>query len=152
MVSALLTIAVLAALGISAVVVVQLLRSDDLGLLGEAPPIDGDASDSDADTADVLHFVVDSTGSSAKYVVREKLAALPVSTNAVGETSAVSGDIYLTTQGLAADQESLLRVDLQTLRSDEAMRDSYIHRVTLEANQFPFAEFRPRQTRGFPDN
>ena len=149
--SALGTIAVLVVLGVSAVVVVQLLRSDDTRLLREAPRVGSDASPvPPGDPEERLHFVVDSTASSAKYVVREKLAALPVSTNAVGQTSAVTGDLYLTTQDLAVAPDSLYRVDLRTLRSDEAMRDNFIRGATLATGQFPFAEFRVKQVTGFP--
>jgi polyisoprenoid-binding protein YceI len=85
-------------------------------------------------------------------VVREKLAALPAESNAVGATSTISGDIYLTEDGLHAGQTSSFKVDLRTLRSDESRRDNFITGTTLQANRFPFAEFVLEKVTGWPAN
>src|SRR3954471_6658412 len=146
---------VVVAVGIGAVVAIQLLRSDDPDLLTSAPAIPTAAATSPAGTAVVttgltptpsasttstpssgpaagpasssgaLHFTIDA-GSSAKYVVREKLAALPVSSDAVGTTSDITGDIFLTPAGLAAAQPSSFKVDLRTLQTDERLRDRFV--------------------------
>ena len=126
---------VVVAVGVGAVVAIQLLRSDDPDLLTSAPAIPTPAATSPvatvvatagvtptpsastaplttttpassatttvAQAGNALHFTIDA-GSSAKYVVREKLAALPVSSDAVGTTSDITGDIFLTPAGLAA--------------------------------------------------
>jgi polyisoprenoid-binding protein YceI len=136
-------------LAISAIVVVQLLRADDPGLLTRPPELTpGEELDGIGDE-DVLRFVIDAA-SSVKYIVREKLTALPVSTNAVGETTAITGEIYLTTAGLVEEPASILRVDLRTLRSDESMRDAYLRMTTLRTAQYPFAELRITAIEGFP--
>ena len=149
------------------VVAVQLLRSDDVKLETSAPAIptqagtqtaQGSASptaaagQSNATAPGVFRFVVDPSGSKATYVVREKLAALPVESNAVGTTSTISGEIYLTKDGLDKDQKSTFRVDLRTLRSDESRRDNFISGTTLQASRFPFAEFVLESVTGWPAN
>jgi polyisoprenoid-binding protein YceI len=101
--------------------------------------------------ANVLHFTIDS-GSSAKYVVREKLAQLPVSTDAVGSTTDITGDIYLSPNGLATGPTSSFKVDLRTLRTDEALRDRFVRDQTLETGRFPFAEFVITSITPFPTN
>lgn len=149
-------LAVVAALATA--VAVQTLRSDDVDLEESAPAIprqDASAAASQgapSDQAGVLRFVVDASGSKATYVVREKLAALPVESNAVGETGQISGEIYLTSDGLHPGQKSTFRVDLRTLRSDESRRDNFIRSNTLRANQFPFAEFVVESVNGWPSN
>ncbi len=158
----------LAVLAIGAIVVVQLVRSDDPNLATEAPPIPTATAGATATAATaartpaaptgtlpegVLRFVIDPARSSAKYVVRETLRGLD--TNAVGETrdgqsSDVSGEILFSRSGLYTGQPSTFKVDLRTLASDEGMRDSFIRRETLRTNQFPFAEFVVRSVSGFP--
>ena len=154
-----------------ALVVIQLLRSDDPNLATEAPQIatstpggtdatgaspstgatgaTAASTNSDAASADgVRHFVIDASQSEAKYVVRESLRGLK--TNAVGTTSAIEGDIYLTPEGLSDASESSFRVDLSTLKSDESMRDSYIKRNTLQTSQYQYATFVIEDVSGFP--
>src|SRR5690606_5323950 len=70
--------------------------------------------------------------------------------NAVGTTSAIEGDLYLTEEGLADGETSAFRVDLSTLRSDEGMRDNFIKQNTLETDQYPYAEFVMESVSGFP--
>jgi len=132
-----------------------LSRSDDVDLVTEAPAITSTPGASVAgETAlagdGTLHFVVVPEESEATYVVREKLASLPLSSNAVGKTRAVSGDIFLTREGLAAEQPSSFKVDLRTLASDEGRRDNYIKQNTLHTDTFPFAEFLIDEVQGFP--
>jgi polyisoprenoid-binding protein YceI len=130
-----------------------LLKSDDVNLATEAPKIAGaDIAPTNAAGAGVFHFVIDPAGSKATYVVREKLSALPASSNAVGETSVISGDLWLTPEGLNLTQKSQFKVDLRTLRSDESRRDGFITGTTLQANRFPFAEFVIEAVTGFPAN
>ena len=171
---------VVIAAGIGAIGAIQLLRSDDAELLTEAPQIPTPSATSAVATvtsttgvtptpaattttpsasptaaataqAGTLHFVIDS-GSSAKYVVREKLAALPVSSDAVGTTSSITGDIFLTPAGLATGQTSSFKVDLRTLKTDEALRDRFVGDMTLQTGRFPFAEFVVTGVTPFPAN
>ncbi len=164
-----LLIAVVVLLGVAAVgggVAYFISRSDPVDLVTEAPPLPADSTpvaapgtgaplspgDSTpvAATDEVLHFVVVSEQSEASYIAREKLAFLPTTSEAVGRTNAISGDIYLTRQGLAPSPPSVVRVDLRTLRSDEARRDNYVRNNTLQADRFPYAEFVIERVEGFP--
>lgn len=165
-------ILVLAVAAIIAIVVIQLLRDDDANLATEAPliptaPASAEAAQptaspsgeatlpvTDSVSSDlpdgVLHFVIDSSQSSAKYVVREKLAVLPVSSDAVGETSDITGDIFLTTEGLFPDRESTFQVDLRTLQSDESRRDNFLRNNSFQTSQFPFADLAVDRLSAFP--
>ncbi len=98
--------------------------------------------------ARVRRFVIDPSGSSAKYVVKENLRL--IETTAVGETTAISGEIYLSPDGLYDGATSSFTVDLRELKSDESRRDSYINRTTLDTSSFPFAEFVVESITGFP--
>lgn len=126
-----------------------LSRSDPVELVTEAPSLPTDTA-AVTPTSDLLHFVVVPEQSEASYIAREKLASLPVTSEAVGRTNAISGDIYLTRQGLAPSPPSVLRVDLRTLRSDETRRDNYVRNNTLQADRFPYAEFVLERVDGFP--
>lgn len=145
---------VLVVVAVVAGLIFWLSRSDDVDLVTEAPAITstpGQAAPTAAAATDgTLHFVVVPEESEATYVAREKLASLPLSSNAVGKTQAVSGDIFLTTEGLASEQPSAFRVDLSTLASDEGRRDNYIKQNTLQTDTFPFADFEIEQVQGFP--
>jgi len=141
--------AVLVLGGVAAGVAYFVSRSDPVELVTEAPPVPT-ATAAVTPTGGVLHFVVVSEQSEVSYIAREKLAFLPATSEAVGRTNAITGDIYLTRQGLAPSPPSVLRVDLRTLRSDEARRDNYVRNNTLQADQFPYAEFVIERVDGFP--
>lgn len=146
--------------------VVWTLRSDDPNLLTEAPAIptalpsgidespteepEAPASNvSDVELPEgVRRFVVVPGDSSAKYVVEETLSGLPAT--AVGVTSDVTGEIYLTAEGLYDGAESKFTVDLSTLRTDESRRDNFLRQNVLQTNQFQFAEFVIESVDGFP--
>jgi polyisoprenoid-binding protein YceI len=150
----------LVAIAIVAVVAIQLLRSDDPNLATEAPqitteasPAAGGSTGADGGPAAALpggtrKFIIVPAESSAKYVVEETLRGLV--TNAVGTTNAISGEIYLTPNGLATGQTSQFRVDLSTLKSDESMRDNFIRQNTLQTNRYQYAEFTVKSLSGFP--
>ncbi len=167
----------LVAVAIVALVVIQLLRSDNPNLATEAPLIDtpvpgasatvsastsgtsgtsgttgSDAASSGSASlpAGVHQFVIDPSQSSAKYVVQETLRGLD--TNAVGTTSAISGSIYLTDSGLYKDLPSKFTVDLSTLKSDESMRDNFIKQNTLQTSKYPNAVFTIESVEGFPSS
>jgi polyisoprenoid-binding protein YceI len=150
----------LAVLGVVALVAITLLRDDDPDLKTEAPSIpaaDGGATPaastpvaSATPTAGVFRFVVDQSGSEVKYVVREKLARLPVSSDAVGTTKTITGEINLTPQGLAPGTQSKFSVDLRTLRTDESLRDRFVRDNVLQTGRFPNADFVVESISGFP--
>ncbi len=144
--------------------VVWTLRSDDPNLLTEAPAIPTSVSagpdDSATPAADqtaeagvdlpegVRRFVVVSGDSSAKYVVEETLSGLP--STAVGVTTDVTGEIYLTADGLYNGAESKFMVDLSTLKTDESRRDNFVRSNVLQTNRYQFAEFVIESIDGFP--
>ncbi|HEX7277735.1 MAG TPA: YceI family protein [Acidimicrobiales bacterium] len=85
-------------------------------------------------------------GSEAGYRVREKLAALPAQSDAVGRTSDVTGSVTIRSSGgqLVADGITV-EVDVSTLESNEDRRDNRIRTSGLESNQFPTATFTSTQ-------
>lgn len=163
----------LAIVALAAIVVIQLIRSDDPNLATEAPAIPTAGPSSTASSGalatatspaaaaptttppidlpeGVRRFVIDPAESSAKYVVMENLRL--IDTTAVGVSEAVSGEIYLSPDGLSPAAASTFKVDLRELTSDEGMRDNYIKRNTLDTRNFPFAEFVIESLSGFPAN
>ncbi len=81
-------------------------------------------------------------GSVAGYRVREKLAALPATSDAVGRTGSVTGSLTVSGSGtqLVADAINV-EVDVSTLESDEDRRDNRIRTSGLETDSFPTATF-----------
>ncbi|MBA3510230.1 MAG: YceI family protein [Thermoleophilaceae bacterium] len=76
------------------------------------------------------------------YRVREGLARLPASSDAVGRTNAVTGAVTLKRQGeTIIASETSFTADLTQLKSDEARRDNRIRTVGLETDLFPSAMF-----------
>ena len=82
------------------------------------------------------------SGSEAGYRVREKLAALPAQSDAVGRSPAVTGTVKVDRSGgsLVATDASF-EVDLTKLASDESRRDNRLRTDGLQTNQFPKATF-----------
>jgi polyisoprenoid-binding protein YceI len=97
-----------------------------------------------------LRFTVVAEGSEARYRVREQLAGISFSSDAVGITSAIEGRITLDAQGRMRPSDSRIAVDLRTLRSDRDRRDNYVRRNTLETERHPTAVFIPSEVRGLP--
>lgn len=89
-------------------------------------------------------------GSEVRYRVREQLVGLSFPNDAVGATSAVEGAIVFDGQGRLVPGDSRVTVDLRSLRSDEARRDNYVRRNTLETDRYPTVAFAPAETRGLP--
>jgi polyisoprenoid-binding protein YceI len=100
----------------------------------------------------VFKFVIDQSSSEVKYVVREKLSRLPVSSDAVGTTNQITGELFLNSQGLIAGQKSSFSVDLRTLKTDESLRDNFVRQNVLQTGRFPMAEFVAESITGFPAN
>ena len=81
-------------------------------------------------------------GSVAGYRVREKLASLPATSDAVGRTNTVTGAVTVKGTGSEIVAEGVnVEVDVSTLASDESRRDNRIKTSGLETNQFPKATF-----------
>ena len=153
-------LAILAILAIAAFYIYELAGSNDPNLATEAPAIvvgnqgnhpatESAQNEGGGSAGDVQHFVLDPRQSSAKFVVHESLNGVPDVT-ALGTTSAMTGDVYLTPQGLAPSPKSTFKVDLNTLKTDEPRRDNSIKRSTLQVSRFPTAEFTIDSVTGFP--
>ena len=91
----------------------------------------------------VIHFRIDNNNSKATYTTRERFFNLPAPNFASGSTSAITGDIYLnrTTWELAAEPPSIIKVDISKLQSDQARRDNFIRRQSLESDRYPIVTF-----------
>ena len=76
----------------------------------------------------------------ANYRVTEQLARLPSPIQAVGYTNSITGGIYIDSLG-NPDSNSILSIDLSSLKSDESNRDNYLKRNSLETDKFPEAVF-----------
>jgi len=85
--------------------------------------------------------------SEARYRVREQLAGVNFPSDAVGVSKQVQGVVRLDRNGRALEG-SRFTVDLSALTSDQARRDNYLRRNTLNTAQYPLAEFVPKEVRG----
>jgi polyisoprenoid-binding protein YceI len=91
--------------------------------------------------------------SQAGYRVREKLASLPAQSDAVGRTSAITGEVTLEASGdTVRATAASFEVDVSKLESDRSQRDSRIRRQGLESNRFPTATFKATSPIDVPAN
>lgn len=91
------------------------------------------------------------SGSTAGYRVREKLAALPAKSDAVGRSTAITGTVKVErTGGTLTAADASFEVDLTKLESDESRRDNRIRTDGLQTNQFPKATFVSTKPIGLP--
>jgi len=88
--------------------------------------------------------------SEVRYRVREQLVGLSFPNDAVGATSAIEGGVAFDAQGRFLAGGSRFTIDLRTLQSDEARRDSYLRRNTLETDRYPTVTFVPTEARRLP--
>lgn len=88
------------------------------------------------------------SGSKARYRVREQLAGISFPSDAVGTTETVTGAIVVNPDGSIDAAQSKITVDLKTLASDQQMRDGYIQNRTLETAKYPTLEFVPKKIVG----
>jgi polyisoprenoid-binding protein YceI len=77
--------------------------------------------------------------SAVRYRAEEELAGKGAN-EAVGETNAVIGDIYVDESGMPLAC-SRFDADLRTLKSDEARRDNFLYNNTLQTQTYPLATF-----------
>jgi polyisoprenoid-binding protein YceI len=96
-----------------------------------------------------VRYVIAPGSSEARFRVTEQLAGRNLPNDAVGTTKEVSGTVVLRGNQVVAEQ-SRITVDLRTLRTDQAQRDGFIQRNTLETDRFPTAVFQLREIRGLP--
>ncbi len=97
-----------------------------------------------------LHFVV-GPPSEASYTVNEKRSVLPAPDDAVGKTQAITGDVWLTPQGLDPTHTSTVTIDLSTLKSDQPNRDTAVNKL-LQLDTYKDAVFTIEQVTGFPQH
>ncbi|MDQ4149321.1 MAG: YceI family protein [Actinomycetota bacterium] len=91
---------------------------------------------------DPTGFWTVASGSEAGYRVREKLVRLPAPSDAVGKTSAVTGQLFVDRQeGRLVAREVFVEVDMTQLRSDETRRDRALRERGLETDRYPVASF-----------
>ncbi|WP_322801576.1 YceI family protein [Thermoflexus sp.] len=98
---------------------------------------------------DRLTYLVIPEESEARYRVREQLVGVDLPSDAVGVTRAITGVLVLEGNRVVP-QASRFQVDLRTLTSDQARRDNFIRRNTLQADRYPYAVFVPREIQGLP--
>ena len=97
-----------------------------------------------------VRYAVVADGSEVRYRVREQLVGLSFPNDAVGATTAVEGGVAFDAQGRVLPGDSRFTIDLRTLRSDEARRDNYVRRNTLETDRYPTVTFVPTEARRLP--
>jgi polyisoprenoid-binding protein YceI len=99
---------------------------------------------------DTLTLVLAADGNEARYRVREQLANLDFPNDAVGVTSAITGQLVLDATGRVVTGASTFVIDVTTLKSDKERRDGYLQRRTLETAQYPTVTLVPTALRGLP--
>src|SRR5437868_12513119 len=81
-------------------------------------------------------------GGQAGYRVREKLASLPAPSDAVGRTTAVTGQVTISDEsGAYRARNANFTVDVSQLQSNESKRDNRIRTIGLETGKYPQATF-----------
>ena len=94
-------------------------------------------------------FAVVAERSLATIRVREQVAAIPAPGDAILTTRAFSGSVVLLPEGAFATG-SAFAADLDTLKSDEPLRDEWIKFNTLNTRVYPRAEFTLARVSGIP--
>lgn len=94
-------------------------------------------------------FAIVPERSLATIRVREQIAAIPAPGDAILTTRAFSGDVVLLADGAFANG-SAFAADLDTLKSDEPLRDEWIKFNTLNTRTYRHAEFRLARVTGIP--
>jgi polyisoprenoid-binding protein YceI len=82
--------------------------------------------------------------------VNEQLVGKDLPGDAVGSTAAVSGVIAVNMDGEIDVGQSRVVVDLNGLRSDNGIRDTYVRRTILDVDTYPNAVFIPSRAEGLP--
>ncbi len=119
-------------------------------LVGASLPLGAQGKSKSAPAATPVRFVLDSSSSEARYLVRELLAANTIENDVTGRTTAVRGHITLDPHSKVIPNESKVVIDLTTLKTDKSRRDGYVQRRTLETAQYPNAELVVKEIKGLP--
>ena len=99
--------------------------------------------------AGARRFAIVADRSLATIRVREQIAAIPAPGDAVLTTRAFTGTVVLLADGGFASGSSFA-ADLDTLKSDEPLRDEWIKFNTLNTRVYPRAEFTLARVSGVP--
>jgi polyisoprenoid-binding protein YceI len=86
-------------------------------------------------------FHIDTAKSSASYEAHFQAEGQPLPGTVTGVTGDVTGDIQLATQPPLTIAALHVMVDLRTLNSGAAERDSHVRTDTFETDKYPFATF-----------
>lgn len=100
--------------------------------------------------AGALKLTLVPDNSEARFLVKEQLAGNNLPSDAVGKTRGVKGMIVIGQDGKIDKAQSKITVDVNSLATDQPMRDGFIKRSTLETDKFPTAEFVPTEVKGLP--
>jgi polyisoprenoid-binding protein YceI len=119
-----------------------------LALGAGVAPLGAQTSDGGASADPTRWVVVAGEGNVARYRVREQLARINFPSDAVGETTAVTGVLVVATDGSPVPGESRFLIRLDSLVSDESRRDNYLRRRTLMTETHPTATFVPTAIEG----
>jgi len=95
-----------------------------------------------------VRYAVAPEGNEARYRVREQLMHHDLPNDAVGETTAITGGISLSTNGTIDSAASKITIDVTSLKSDQDRRDGYLQHRTLETGQYPTVVFVPTSMAG----
>lgn len=95
-------------------------------------------------------YLLNPTGTEARYQVRELLAANTIENDVIGKTASVVGSISLDQAGKVVPAESKITIDLTGLKTDRDRRDGYVQRNILETAKYPTAEFVVTAITGLP--
>ena len=88
-------------------------------------------------------YLVAPDGNEARDRVREQLAGFDLPKDAIGATKEVRGRIMVGPDGKVMRDGSKVTIDLASLKSDQARRDNFLRRSTLETSKYPQAELVP---------
>ena len=118
------------------------------------PTVTATATSAASSTATALpagarRFAIVAERSVATIRVREQIAAIPAPGDAVLTTRAFTGTVVLLPDGGFASGSSFA-ADLDTLKSDEPLRDEWIKFNTLNTRVYPRAEFTLERVSGIP--
>lgn len=108
----------------------------------------GKGSTSALSQSAALRLVLASTGSAARYRVRERLMGHDFDNDAIGETKNLTGAISFDSNGKVIRDVSKFTVDAGSFVSDKNRRDGFVRGRLLEADEYPMVVLVPTTVRG----
>ena len=95
-----------------------------------------------------LRYIVAPTGNEARYRVREQLVSFDLPNDAIGVTKEITGMLVVDQNGTIIRDSSRIVINVTNLKSDQARRDNFIKRRTLETEKYTTVELVPTALRG----